>query len=200
MATAMRFRAVMALVVGLGLLAVRPGAQTLRATSVNDYAVPGGLPPVVVKGSCESSRAAWFREDAAQCTVGGSRYDPCFRTAADNQWLCVKDPRKPESSVLISAAAFVRSDAGQGATHRVWFFVLADDSTCAPLLVLGRNVEGLTELYTCRFGSDGEADAVLGDFDTSQPVWTIRKVLINKKTDPQTIKSLAIAAVKAVWQ
>ena len=190
----------MALVVGLGLLGMRPGAQVLRATSVNTYAVPAGLPAVVLKGSCESSRAAWFRDDAAQCIAAGNRYDPCFRTTTNDQWLCVKDPRKQDGSVLIGAGSAARSQAGQGATHRAWSFVLADDSTCTPLSGRGREIEGLTELYACRFGSDGEADAVLGDFDTGQPVWTIRKVLINKKTEPQTIKSLAIAAVKAAWQ
>lgn len=41
---------------------------------------------------------------------------------------------------------------------------------------------------------------MLGDLDSSAPVWTIRKVLINKKAEPQTIKSLTIAAVKTVWQ
>jgi hypothetical protein len=64
----------------------------------------------------------------------------------------------------------------------------------------GRIVEGEPELYTCTYGSAGPADAVLGDLDASTPVWTIHKVLINKKAEPQTVKSLAIAPVRTVWQ
>jgi hypothetical protein len=101
--------------------------------------------------------------------------------------------------VLTGIGPVTPSSATADAGHGAWFFVLDDDSTCTPLAGRGRELEGLTELYSCRFGSDGPADALLGDFDTSQPVWTIRKVLINKKTDPQTIKSFAMAAVKTVW-
>ena len=59
----------------------------------------------------------------------------------------------------------------------------------------------MTELYTCRFAiAGGDIDAVLGDIDQRTPVWTIQKVQINKKIEPQTIKSSTSAVVKAAWQ
>ncbi len=57
----------------------------------------------------------------------------------------------------------------------------------------------MIELYECRFGIDGPADAVLGDLDSTGSVWSISKVKINKML-PMTIKWTASAAVKTVWQ
>ena len=168
-----------------GTLAAAGFGRQARPTSVVHFAVPAHLPERTVNGSCEPSRAAWFRDDAALCASGGKTYDPCFLTATSQQWLCVTDPRKPDEVIrLLGPAPSTKSETARGAAHRAWFFELADGSTCRPLPTRGREVDGLTELYSCRFGTDGEADAVLGDFDTSQPVWTVRKVLINKKTDP----------------
>lgn len=183
---------------GAGLFAL-PVQQASRSTTVIHFSLPAKLPSTVVEGSCESSRAAWFRNDAARCAAGSSAYDPCFRTPTDNQWLCVRDPRKPESWQVLVSTGPAASNAGQGAAHRAWFFVLSDGSTCTPLAAPGREIERLSELYSCRYGTDGDADAVLGELDASQPVWTIRKVLINKKVDPQTIKSFTITPVTQVW-
>ena len=105
-----------------------------------------------------------------------------------------------QKTVLPTAVHRFWSGPTANARQRVWYFELADGTTCRPIAGPGREIEGLVELYTCKFGPDGGADAVLGDLDASEPVWTIRKVLINKKTEPQTIKSFAMAAVKAVWE
>lgn len=187
--------------IGAGLFAW-PVQQPIRPTRVIHFSVPASLPSARVTGACESSRAAWFRKDAARCTSGASSYDPCFHVSsgdAENfRWLCVTDPRKPETAQLLESTA-VPVSTGDG-SHRAWFFVLSDDSTCTPLAETGREIERLPELYSCRWGADGNADAVLGELDASQPVWTIRKVLINKKVDPQTIKSFTIVPVTTVWE
>ena len=101
---------------------------------------------------------------------------------------------------MTTAPAAAAPGAPTQARHHTWSFELTDGSMCQPLSKLGQVLDGAAELYSCRFGSAGEADAVLGDLDDSAPVWTIQKVLINKKVDPQTIKSLMIASVKTVWQ
>jgi hypothetical protein len=195
----MHFASALVLVLGAGLLAL-PAQKTVRSTAVIHFSVPANAASGVLKGSCESSRAAWFRSDAARCTsADGTVNDPCFRNGA-NHWFCVKDPRKTDSFQPLEAGPAVASNAAQGAVHRAWFFELPDGTTCTPLAAPGREIERLTELYSCRWGTDGDADAVLGELDASQPVWTIRKVLINKKVDPQTIKSFTVVPVATVWE
>ena len=108
-------------------------------------------------------------------------------------------PRQPLSGTFVNLTGLTVTPATPPAP-RAWFFELTDGSTCRPVAGSGRIVEGERELYACKYGSAGEADAVLGDLDSSAPVWTIRKVLINKKAEPQTVKSLAIASVRTVWQ
>jgi len=125
--------------------------------------------------------------------------------------LCDMDPRVRESGlrVTLGPADSRRSTTptigppappGDPPAHVAWFFELTDGTTCRPLAAPGREVEGTRELYGCRYGSNGGADAVLGDLDATESIWTIRKVLINKKTEPQTVKSLTMAAVQTVWQ
>jgi hypothetical protein len=112
---------------------------------------------------------------------------------------CVRDPREAVSGELVNATSLTVTHA-VSPSHRAWFFELTDGTTCRPLAEPGRIVEDERELYTCKYGSAGPADAVLGDLDAGTAVWTIHKVLINKKAEPQTIKSLEIAPVRTVWQ
>jgi len=195
---------------GLSFLLGGPtGAIVLQpeqvATVVVYYGAPEKLPDQTVNASCVSpSHAAWFRNSAFSCVVGGSRLDPCFETPAGALKWCVDDPRRPDAGVLVKMAGLMVVDyLAPGASrpsHRAWFFELTDGSTCRPLSAPGRVVEGESELYVCKYAAGGEADAVLGDLDSSHPVWTVHKVLINKKTEPQTIKSLVVASVRTVWQ
>jgi hypothetical protein len=104
-----------------------------------------------------------------------------------------------ETGALLNATVLTVTHAVAPA-HRAWFFELTDGSTCRPLLRSGRVVEGETELYGCNYVAGGEADALLGDLDSAGPVWTVHKVMINKKTEPQTIKSLVVASVRTAWQ
>jgi hypothetical protein len=154
-----------------------------------------------VDGTCRtSSVAAWFRSDAWACVAGSSTFDPCFRTGADGHrvW-CVVDPRQPSGGTPLSVTSLTVTHATPP-THSAWFFELTDGSTCRPLAAPGRVVEGERELYACKFGSAGDADAVLGDLDSSAPLWTVQKVMINKKAEPQTIKSVVVASVRTVWR
>jgi len=201
------FAAVAALVLSAGVGLVNggwlPQSGAARATVVVRFELPpkAQWPHVDTPGACDASRAAWFRDDARRCTVGANVYDPCFVTPMAHQLLCNVDPRKTDRGTFVTIGAPIVSPIpARGLVHRAWLFELTDGSSCRPIAGAGREFDGFAELYSCQFGSDGQADAVLGELDSSQPQWTIRKVLINKKTEPQTIKSLSIAAVKAVWQ
>ena len=194
-------------------LALLPASVTLFAqqsapatshTRVIRYTPPAHLPDRAKAGECAGpSVAADFRADAWRCTSGSTTYDPCFITAHADRVLCDVDPRDASSGTVLTLASslpHVTSDSSVGGS-RAWFFELTDGSTCRPLLgAARREIEGLTEIYTCRFGSAGDADAVMGDLDASGDVWTIQKTLINKKVDPQTIKSAMSSAVRTVWQ
>lgn len=192
--------------VSLGLCATTGQAQQPEpvSTAVIYYGAPEKLPSQTVNAYCVSpSDAAWFRNTAFSCVVGGSRLDPCFDTSVPTSKWCAGDPRKPDTGVLVTMAALTVVDFVPQASrpsHRAWFFELTDGSTCRPLSAPGRVVDGEHELYGCKYAPGGEADAVLGDLDSSAPVWTIHKVLINKKAEPQTIKALVVASVRTVWQ
>lgn len=195
------------------LLLACPIAAHLVATGVQDahgtptriihYTPPTALPERARTGSCSTSSVASYRTDAFACLVDKTAFDPCFTTTRQGHVLCGADPRLSSSGTLVAAAlppAAPSAATPAHARHHTWFFELADGSTCQPLSKPGQVFDGAVELYGCRFGSAGEADALLGDLDDSAPVWTIQKVLINKKVEPQTIKSLMIAAVKTVWE
>jgi hypothetical protein len=173
-------------------------------TRVVRFTPPAQLPSRATNGTCATQSAvADNRSDAFSCTAGGMQYDPCFLTSHASQVLCDVDPRDPSSGMIlnVTAALPATSDRSSHRTSAVWFFELADGSTCRPLLTPGRMVEGMTEVYTCRFAlANGDIDAVLGDVDQRAPVWTIQKVQINKKIEPQTIKSATSAVVRAAWQ
>ena len=194
-----------AAIVGWAVVGASAQAPAPKATTVIRYAVPSDLPNFVQypAATCAESRAAWFRDDARRCSVESNEFDPCFKHVNGLLW-CVSDPsKKPGGSVVAVADPRTLAPSHprtQGLSHTAWLFELADGSTCRPLADSGREIERLTELYSCKWGTDGNADAVLGELETSLPVWTIRKVLINKKVDPQTIKSFVVAPVKTVWQ
>lgn len=174
----------------------------LQPTQVVRFSPPATLPERAQSGSCQSpSQVAAYRNDALRCMVETTTFDPCFATANAGQAWCTSDPRKPASGTLVSFPPVASNVSGAPtAGIHVWFIELAEGSTCQPLVGVGREVDGLTESYTCRFGPLGDADAVLGDLDTSGAIWTIQKVMINKKVEPQTIKAVTIAAIKTAWQ
>jgi hypothetical protein len=181
-------------------------------TSVVHYSVDAAESDraAAVNGTCSGpSRAAGFRSDALACSARNDSYDPCFVTSREDVVICVTDPRSASGRVALrptaTPAASAKPTTGQGAappagaSHRAWFFELVDGTTCRPLPGPGREVEGQVEIYECKFGSDGPADAVLGDLNSTDAVWTISKVKINKMLI-MTLKWSASVAVKTVWQ
>ena len=177
------------------------GSDRQAPTNVVHYSPPATLPDHVGSGDCQPSLAAGYRADAFRCTAADATYDPCFQTARHGQLLCDVDPRKASSGALVAAATPTRAAAATtDAGNRAWLFELTDGTICRPLLDNRREVDGLTELYTCKWVMASEADGVLGELNASGPVWTIQQVLLNKKVEPPTIKSLLTAAVKTVWQ
>ena len=175
--------------------------RTQLPTRVVRYSPPSTLPDQTKPGECQMSLAAGYRGDAFRCTADNATYDPCFATAKSGHVLCDVDPRKASSGTLVRA---VMPDApttdSNSARNRAWLFELTDGTLCRPLLDNRREIDGMTEIYTCKWVMASEADGVLGELDSSTPVWTIQQVWINKKVEPMTIKSLLTAAVKTVWQ
>jgi len=196
----MQFKPTALVVVVCGLASAGLG-RPQAATQVVHYSPPAALPEPAKAGECLASLAAGYRTDTFRCTVDKTLYDPCFQTATSGHVLCDVDPRKPSSGTLVRATM---PDAPQsetnGARNRAWLFELTDGTLCRPLLDNRREVDGLTEIYSCKWVMANEADGVLGELDSSAPVWTIQQVLLNKKVEPPTIKSLLTAPVRTVWQ
>ncbi len=165
--------------------------------------VPAARPHDTPKTAvCGPSLAAGYRKDAHQCSVGAATYDPCFALPQAGRALCDVDPRKASSGFVVAfdSAGAVAPAGAHGIGSRAWLFELPDGSICRPILDNRREISGTTEIYTCKFAFSGEADGVLGELDSSTPVWTIQQVLINKKVEPPTIKSALTSPVKTVWQ
>jgi len=185
----------------IGTASSREQNSVPAATTVIQFTPTPASRAGTVDGTCRTpSVAAWFRSDAWACVAGSSTFDPCFRANAEGPdvW-CVIDPRQPAGGTPLRATSLIVTHATPP-SHRAWFFELTDGSTCRPLAAPGRVVEGERELYACKFGSAGDADAILGDLDSTAPLWTVQKVMINKKAEPQTIKSVLVASVRTVWR
>ena len=151
-------------------------------------------------GTCQRSLVS-DRIDAYRCVVAETTYDPCFATDGAGVMLCGADPRDSSSGTIVTASPPPDSARGpRGEGLRAWFFELEDGSTCRPLIFGGgREVDGMIELYTCRFAPPG-SDAVLGEIDTRAPVWTIPQAALNKRMPPLSIKQVVSAVVKTAWQ
>jgi hypothetical protein len=131
----------------------------------------------------------------------GAIYDPCFTTARTGVALCDADPRQPPRGLLVKALpAPAEAIDAPSILSRAWFLELADGAVCRTATGAPRAFDGEAEIYTCA-GSPADADSVmLGDVDDSAPVWTIKRAMLNTKFTPQTIKSLTVVAVTAVWR
>jgi hypothetical protein len=175
--------------------------ESPQPTRLIHYTAPVALPAEAIDGACAASLVAGaYRDDALRCGAGGAEYDPCFRAAREGYVLCNADPRKDGSGRLVRVASTKPPGGESGGSSRAWFIELADGTTCRAIVGVRREVEGETEVYTCAFANPGESDAVLGDLDTSTPVWTIARASLNKKVEPQTIKSVMVVTVKTAWQ
>jgi hypothetical protein len=194
-----------AVLLAFGVIGARLSSQDrtpITPTAVVHFDVRSeDLARVPVSGVCSvPSRTAWFREDALTCRAQTASYDPCFLTPREHLVICVTDPRSDAGRVALKVtSAPTRQPAPARPVQLAWFFELADGTTCRPLPAPGREVEGQIELYECRFGTDGPADGVFGELDSTGAVWTISKVKLNKVL-PITIKWSASVAVKAVWR
>ncbi len=189
-------------IAALGLLPLLPQDRTAlpAPTKVVRFTPPAAASGFGQPGTCTRSLVS-DRTDAYRCVVAETTHDPCFATYHGGLVLCNADPRDASSGVLVATNTLTPSSSGpRGLSLRAWFFELEDGSTCRPLIFAdGREVDGMIELYTCRFAPPG-ADAVLGEIDTHAAVWTIQQASLNKRAPPLSIKQLASAAVKTAWQ
>ena len=191
-----------ATIIAIGLLGFAPQdlntpPAPTRVVRFTPQAAPKGS---ARPGNCLRSLVS-DRIDAYRCNAAETTYDPCFPITGRGLVVCDADPRDITSGVLVTAtlpSAFAwgpRDDS-----RRAWFFELEDGSTCRPLISGGgREVDGMVELYTCRFAPPG-SDAVLGEIDTRAPVWTIPQASLNKRAPPISIKQVTSAVVKIAWQ
>ena len=186
----------------IGLFVVLPQDRNTppAPTQVVHFSPPAAAKDSARAGTCHRSLVS-DRTDAYRCVAADTTYDPCFAINRPGQVLCDADPREAASGTsIIASLPDSTSWRPRDDSLRAWFFELEDGSTCRPLVVGGgREVDGMAELYTCRFAPPGY-DAVLGEIDTRAAVWTIQQVSLNKRAPPLSIKQLTSAVVKTAWQ
>ena len=185
-----------------GLLALQRPATAPAPTRVVRFTPPAELPARSSSGECQAgSVAAGYRADAYRCTAGASTYDPCFSTTRAAHVLCDVDPRDPARALVVTFSNTpVPAHEAAPFGSRAWFIELTDGSTCTPIAGTRREIGGLIEVFGCRFAQPADADGTLGDLDASRDVWTLQKVLLNKKVEPQTIKSVMMTPIATAWQ
>jgi len=201
-----------ALIAAVGLLAF---LSQERNTPPAPTRIVRFMPPAAIAtgstrpGMCQHSLVS-DRTDAFRCVAAETTYDPCFAVASDplllggkrsGRVLCNADPRDASSGIVVTRPPEASPALGpHGDNLRAWFFELEDGSTCRPLISGdSREVDGLLELYTCRFAPPG-SDAVLGEINTQTPIWTVQQASLNKRMPPLSIKQLTSAVVKTAWQ
>jgi hypothetical protein len=186
-----------AIVFGMAAVAQHSSAPP-PPTRVVRFTPPKAVSGPARSGTCQRSLVS-DRIDAYRCVAAETTYDPCFALERAGHVLCNADPRDAASGIVVTASG-PSSSGPRGVNLHAWFFELEDGSTCRPLIAGGgREVDGMVELYTCRFAPPG-ADAVLGEIDTHAPVWTVQQVSLNKRAPPLSIKQLVSAVVKTAWQ
>jgi hypothetical protein len=156
-------------------------------------------------GSCWTGSIAVSRPDAWRCMIGNGIFDPCFSSPGEKFVVCNPNPSKGEPGFRLNLteplpkqdmpAPFSDVETGSG-----WLVELADGTMCSPVTGASGLIGGKVVRYYCENRKKGEDISLLGDLNSSNPLWTAEKATtVQGRGGPKLIKSERIA-VRTVWQ
>ncbi|MDR3566892.1 MAG: hypothetical protein P4L43_02575 [Syntrophobacteraceae bacterium] len=157
----------------------------------------------MLSGYCWTGSIAVDRPDAWRCMAGNGIFDPCFTGKDKGFVVCDPDPAKSDPGMrmkLTRPLPVPDAQTAPAAKAGAWLVELADGSTCRKRTGAGWEIQGLIVNYYCEGGKKGVEIDLVGDLDTSGPLWTVRKATIFEgEKGPGRIKEEK-AVIKRVWR
>jgi hypothetical protein len=155
----------------------------------------------MVSGYCWTGSIAVARPDAFRCMAGNAIFDPCFQSTAKGFVVCDPDPSKGEPGQKMKLTKpLPPPEAAPSSESGGWLVELADGTVCRQRTGAGWEVDGKVVNYYCDSAKKGVEIDLLGDFDTTGPLWTVEKATIAPgEKAPRLIKSERMA-LKRVWR
>jgi hypothetical protein len=157
------------------------------------------------QGHCWTGSIAIPRPDAWRCMVGNEIFDPCFSSEDGMEVVCDVDPSKgnPGFNLQLTEPLPTSENPPQetGTTAQTGWLIELDDGTyCRPATGATGIVDGKAATYYCASESADTDVVLLGDLDSTGPVWTAEKaVLVPGPKGPRLAKSKRVG-IKTVWQ
>lgn len=178
------------------------------ATQVVDYKPSADLPESGHSGRCwTDSIAAAYRPDAWRCMEGNIIHDPCFSLPARQAVVCDANPAARKNGFLLQLTEPLPHFANHGIPippNWAWLVELGDGTTCSPFTGTSPFISGEVGDYGCTSKKKSEEILLLGELDSSKPLWTARKAIVVKSGKGEatewTIKSTTTVPIRTVWQ
>jgi len=179
-------------------------ATDFTATKIIRF-VPSGEGEGMKQGYCWTNSIAAPRPDAWRCMAGNEIFDPCFQLQSGGSVLCNPNPAKGEEGFLLKLTQPLpspetleeRKDSAEGGG---WLIELSDGTLCSPATGARGLVDGKIVTCYCENEHTGGNIVLLGDLDTSSPIWMAEKAIMDGGSGASKLLSSEKVAVKTVWQ
>ena len=173
-----------------------------NATLVTHFvpALPAGQQQ---SGDCfASSIAAYPRTDAWRCNVNNEIFDPCFSVAQADTVVCGADPLSGSGgfALLLKKPLPAATPATGILVAWGWVVQLSDGTVCAPFTGTRAQVNGKTTTYGCKPATGNANVVILGDLDSSKPLWTAQVATISFSDSQIHEDNVQTLSVTKVWQ
>ncbi len=186
----------------LGAPAVASAHASGRITEVIRF-VPHSPGRGMLRGYCWTGSIAIARPDAWRCMAGNEIFDPCFEDKDKGFVVCDPNPAKGDPGLrmkLTKPLPEAERQTGRVGGQGAWLVELADGTTCRPRTGTGWEVQGKIVNYYCESSQKGIEIDLLGELDSSKPLWTAEKASIIQGAEGPNLINLQRAAIKRVWR
>ncbi len=180
------------------------GGWPLTETKIIHY-VPGSPAAESREGRCWTTSIAIPRPDAWRCMVGNQIFDPCFALADGKSVECGANPWKSKPGFRLNLTEplpkpDITAQTAALAAKSCWLLVLADGTVCTPATGTRAMVAGEMTTYYCESKQKNGNIVLLGDLDTSGPIWQAEKAVLAPGPEGPTLQESERIPVKTVWQ
>ncbi|QQG47320.1 MAG: hypothetical protein HY044_04310 [Candidatus Woesebacteria bacterium] len=130
---------------------------------------PTDLPEKKVFGSCWVNSLASSNPKAWRCTVDHGIYDPCFDIEGIVVVCGVKPGSENKDSFIINLTKPLPTNEQNNDWHP-WIMELSNGLRCTKITWAADSLDGEYYFYIC----DKDEAVVLGNIDTSNPLWEVK--------------------------